>query len=327
MPKQSNQKLKLMYIQKLFFEKTDENNTITVNDIISYLNTVGISAERKSIYDDIEALQSFGLDIVKRKTKTHDYYLASRDFELSEIKMLIDSVQSSRFITHKKSLELIKKLETLTSHEQSKALRRQVHLLDRIKSMNESVLYNVDAIHNAISQNKKISFRYWNWAVSREHVYKKNGEPITVNPTALTMDNDNYYLICYSVKHNDFTHYRVDKMEKVEMLEIECENPEEIFNPAVYMKSVFAMYGGDVTDVRIRFDNSVAGVVIDRFGKDVFLRKDDDNHFIVNLKVSVSPTFLTWILGFGELAQILSPEWVIDELYNLGYNALKQYEE
>lgn len=327
MPKKSNQKLKLLYIYNLFNEKTDENNTVTVNDIIAYLNTFGISAERKSVYDDIEALKSFGLDIEKRKTKTHDYYLASRDFELSEIKMLIDSVQSSKFITHKKSLELIKKLQTLSSDSQAKELHRQVFVFDRVKSVNESILYSVDRIHNAILHNKKISFKYWNWAVPKERVYKKNGDLIIVNPTALTIDNDNYYLISYNSKHNDFIHYRVDRMESVDILDIDSEAPEESFNPAVYIRSIFSMFGGEVIDVKVRFNNSVVGAVIDRFSTDVFMRKDGDNHFIAHLKVSVSPTFLMWILGFEDAAKILSPERVIDELYNLGYNTLKQYEE
>lgn len=327
MPKQSNQKLKLLYIQKLFYEKTDEKNTVTVNDIIAYLNTVGISAERKSIYDDIEALQSFGLDIVKRKTKTHDYYLASRDFEISEIKTLIDSVQSSKFITQKKSLELIKKLQTLASNSQAKELDRQVFVFDIVKSINESILYSVDRIHNAILQSKKISFKYWDWTVSKERVYKKNGNLIIVNPIALTIDNDKYYLICYKAKYQNFNHYRVDKMENVEILDADSEKPKESFNPAVYIRSIFSMFGGDVIDVKVRFNNSVAGAVIDRFSKDVFMRKDGDNHFIANLKVSISPTFLMWILGFEDSAKILSPEWVIDELCNLGYNSLNQYEE
>lgn len=327
MSKRENQKLKLLYIAKLFTEKTDEEHTVTVNDIITYLEGVGIASERKSIYDDIESLKLFGLDIIKRKSKTHDYFLGTRDFELSEVKLLIDSVQSSRFITHKKSLELIKKLQTLASSEQSKTLQRQVHLLDRVKSMNESVLYNIDAIHTAISQNNKISFKYWNWAVSKERLYKKDGALITVNPTALTMDSDNYYLICYSEKYEDFTHYRVDKMNDVQIIDTKRENPKKPFNVAAYTNSVFSMFGGEVADVSILFDHSVVGVVIDRFGKDVFLREVDENSFIANVKVAVSPTFLAWVLGFDELAKVLSPDWVIDEVYDLGYYAIMQYRE
>ena len=324
--KQSNQKLKLLYIYKLLYEKTDEYHTVTVNNIISYLNTVGIPAERKSIYDDIEALQSFGIDIKKSGTKINHYNLVSRDFELYELKILIDCVQSSKFITHAKSLDLVDKLQKLTSGEEAKDLHRQVFVYQRIKSMDESVFRNVDSINNAISQGKKISFKYWSWTTSKERSYKKDGEAIIINPVTLAMDSDNYYLVSYSSKYKDFTHYRVDKIDTVKILDDDCEKPDKTFKPDLYSKSIFSMYGGDLTDVKIRFNSSTANAVIDRFGTDVYIRKEDDNYFIANLKVSVSPTFLTWILGFGGNAKILSPEWVINEVYKLGYDAIVQYE-
>lgn len=327
MAKLSHQKLKLLYIMKILLEKTDEEHTITVNKIIMELKSLGISAARKSVYEDLELLKLFGLDIEKRKTKTHDYYIASREFQLPELKLLVDSIQASKFITHKKSMELIKKIETLTSKYNANNMQRQVFVYNRVKSMNESIYYNVDRLHEAISKNKMISFKYYDWSVNKEKVFRKNGGEYIANPISLCVDSENYYLIVYSDKWSDFVHYRVDKMVDIKLLDENRILPEDEFDLAKYVKPVFSMFDGEITEVSLKFHNSLAGIVIDRFGKDVVIIKPDDENFIAKITVAISPIFFSWVIGFGNHAKIISPEWVADEVCKLAYAAIEQYEE
>ena len=324
--KQPQQKLKLMYLAKILLENTDEEHTITVPDMIKALSGYGISAERKSIYDDIECLSLYGLDICSRKSRTTDYYIASREFELPELKLLVDSVQASKFITRKKSMELISKIEKLTSHKNAKKLHRQVFVTNRVKTLNEQIYYNVDKIYDAIFENKKITFKYFSLGVNKEKIYRKDGERYTESPVTLTWDDENYYLITYKPKYDGFAHYRVDKMEGIELSDEDRELGEKPFDITAYSKKTFGMFGGDETDVSIRFENGLAGVVFDRFGMDVPIMKDGDNHFICKIKAAVSPQFLSWVVGFGERAKIVSPESVKEELVKLLDGVLKNYE-
>lgn len=312
---------------KILLDKTDEEHTITVPQMIEELVNMGISAERKSIYDDLEYLKLFGIDIVCQKSKTHDYFVASRDFELPELKLLVDSVQSSKFITHKKSLELIHKIENLTSHNNARKLQRQVFVSNRVKTMNESIYYNVDAIHEAIAQNKQIIFRYFEWTLDKKKQFRKNGDKYIETPVSLTWDDENYYLITYKEKYGGFTHYRVDKMSNIEIVDADRVMPQEEFDLAKYSKTMFSMFGGEETEVSVRFKNFLIGAVIDRFGNDVPIIKSDDEHFIAQIKVAASPHFLSWVIGFGSNAKIISPEWVIDNIYDLACETTKQYEE
>lgn len=324
--KLSHQKLKMMYLAKILMEKTDEEHTITVPEMISELAKLGISAERKSIYDDLEYLQLFGLDICSNKTRTTNYYIASRDFELPELKLLVDSVQASKFITRKKSMELISKIEKLTSHENAKKLQRQVFITNRVKTVNEQIYYNVDKIHDAIAANKQITFKYFDVDVNKKKVYRKNGDLYTESPVSLTWDDENYYLITYKEKYDNYTHYRVDKMELIELTEDDRVLAEKPFDLSVYSKTMFQMFNGEETDVSIKFENELVGVIYDRFGADVPIVKSDEKHFICHVKVAVSPHFLSWIISFGNRAEILSPDTVVEQLYSLLREASKVYE-
>ena len=324
--KLSHQKLKMMYLAKILMEKTDEEHTITVPEMISELAKLGISAERKSIYDDLEYLQLFGLDICSNRTRTTNYYIASRDFELPELKLLVDSVQASKFITRKKSMELISKIEKLTSHENAKKLQRQVFITNRVKTVNEQIYYNVDKIHDAIAANKQITFKYFDVDVNKKKVYRKNGDLYTESPVSLTWDDENYYLITYKEKYDNYTHYRVDKMELIELTEDDRVLAEKPFDLSVYSKTMFQMFNGEETDVSIKFENELVGVIYDRFGADVPIVKSDEKHFICHVKVAVSPHFLSWIISFGNRAEILSPDSVVEQLYNLLREASKVYE-
>ena len=324
--KLSHQKLKMMNLAKILSEKTDEEPTITVPEMISELAKLGITAERKSIYDDLEYLQLFGLDICSNKTRTTNYYIASRDFELPELKLLVDSVQASKFITRKKSMELISKIEKLTSHENAKKLQRQVFITNRVKTVNEQIYYNVDKIHDAIAANKQITFKYFDVDVNKKKVYRKNGDLYTESPVSLTWDDENYYLITYKEKYDNYTHYRVDKMELIELTEDDRVLAEKPFDLSVYSKTMFQMFNGEETDVSIKFENELVGVIYDRFGADVPIVKSDEKHFICHVKVAVSPHFLSWIISFGNRAEILSPNTVVEQLYSLLREASKVYE-
>lgn len=328
MGKSSNQKLKLLYLLKMLNEKTDEDNTMTINDMIAELDRYGITAERKSIYDDLEALRHYGLDIASRKSKTTEYYVASRLFELPELKLLVDAVQCSKFVTHKKSNELIKKIESLASYRQAQSLQRQVYVSNRVKTINESIYYNVDRLHAAIAENKKVSFKYFDYDIKKEKAFRKNGDKYSVSPYALSWDDENYYLITFSTKYNDFTHYRVDRMTDIDLIDEERDllPDREHFDIAEYTKKVFNMFGSEEVLVQLQFDNSLVNAVIDRFGKDVVIGKMDECSFYIWIKVAVSSTFFAWISQFGNKIKVLSPESVIEKYRSHMRDILAQYE-
>ena len=309
-------------------QNSDEDHPVTANQIISYLDSQGISAERKSIYSDIEALQYFGLDIVQSGSgRSCGYYIAHRTFELPELKLLVDSVQSSKFITHKKTASLIKKIETLASIHEAQLLNRQVFVKNRIKTMNESIYYNVDEIHNGISKNKKIRFLYFEYNVQKERQYRKNGEYYVVSPFALTWDDENYYMVAYDSDAAMIKHYRVDKMEKISIMEEDRDGLEayQALDMAVYARKTFVMFTGQEKNVVLRFENHLVGAVLDRLGRDVFIVPDGPDHFTVRTDVIVSPQFFAWVLGFGESAQIIGPAEVVAGMRQHIYSVSKLY--
>ncbi|MGD9678316.1 MAG: helix-turn-helix transcriptional regulator [Vulcanibacillus sp.] len=306
MSKSSNQKLKLLYLLKILMEKTDTDHTLTVPEMINELNKYNINAERKSIYDDIESLKTFGIDILCRKSKTYDYYIAGRTFELAELKLLADAVASSKFITEKKSGELIKKIGSLTSNYEAKQLVRQIYVAGRVKTINEKIYYNVDLINQAIGGNKQISFKYFEYTIDKKKRYRNDGNKYIASPYALTWDDENYYMISYYEKYNNITHFRVDKMEDIEITDQQCHR--EDINIVEYTKKIFSMYGGEEETIKIQFDNSLLGVVIDRFGKSTIIHKIDENSFAAILTVELSPPFWGWIFQFGNKVKIISPE-------------------
>lgn len=324
--KSSQQKLKLLYLLKILMEQTDEDHSLTVPQMISELAKLGISAERKSVYDDLECLKLFGIDICSKKSKTTDYFVASRDFELPELKLLVDSVSASKFITHKKSMELISKIEKLTSRENAKKLQRQVFITNRVKTPNEKIFYNVDKIHEAIVNNKQITFKYFNLDVNKKKIYRKEGNLYTESPVSLTWDDENYYLITYKEKYDSYTHYRVDKMENINITDDARVLSKQPFDLSSYSKTMFQMFNGQEMAVSIRFDNDLVGVVFDRFGTNIPIIKQGDNHFICNIKVAVSPHFLSWIISFGSKAKVISPSIVQYKLIELLTEVQKQYE-
>lgn len=315
MPRIANQKLKPLYLYKIFTELTDEEHPLTLAQLSQELERYGIAAERKSLYDDIEALRVYGVDIVRIKAKTTGYYIANRVFETAELKLLVDSVLASKFITHKKSNELIHKIEGLASIHEARQLQRQVHVANRIKSMNESIYYNVDKIHAGIGQGVKISFRYFEYTIDKERSFKKAGEYYTISPFALLWDDENYYMIGFDSEAGILKHYRVDKMTNIMITEQKRDGTEhfETIDMGKYAGKLFSMFGGEEKAVRLCFENSLIGVVIDRFGKDITLMPMDETHFYINVSVVISPQFFGWMAGLGRLAQIISPDSVKEE--------------
>ena len=317
-PKSTRQKQKLLYLQRIMLEKTDEDHALTISEIKALLAEYDIRTERKALYDDLQILESYGLDICRTRTNTVRYFVGSRDFEVPELKLLVDAIQSSKFITHSKSLRLIKKLEGLLSENQGKQLQREVVVTNRVKALNEQIYYNVDELYNAIAQNRKISFRYMKWAVDfsgRQKVIRVERHPgknYIISPFTLCWDDENYYLVGYDAEAEKIKHFRVDKMEKICIINCGRDGMEvfERFNPAHYAKSVFSMFGGEECEVKLSVSNDLIGVIVDRFGSDVYIFRESDDTFIINVRVILSPQFYAWLFGLGSKVRVLSPEKV-----------------
>lgn len=310
MAKSSQQKLKILYLMKAFTERTDEEHPMTVQELLDYLQEYGITAERKTIYDDIEALRTFGMDIVNRREKPAGFYLAARPFELAELKLLVDAVQSSRFITGKKSHQLIGKLAGLTSMNEAKQLQRQVFVASPVKTVNENIYYNVDEIHRALSGDRQISFQYYEWTVAKEMRLKKDGARYRVSPWGLIWKEENYYLIALDEKSGIVKHYRVDKMLNIR-IERAKRNGQEIFQEfdvGQFAARTFGMFGGKEETLCLEFENRLVGVALDRFGHEVMIRPSDEEHFQTTVTVKVSSQFYGWLAGLGTGVKIVSPE-------------------
>lgn len=305
---QADPKLRLLLLGDYLFTNTDEAHTVTVPQLVAYLSERGVEADRRTVYADLARLSGYGYDIVKRRSRTHDYYLGARAFELAELKLLVDAVQSCRFLTESKSRLLIEKLSRLTSRHQAGGLERQVYVQNRAKTGNERVYYNVDSIHAAIQQTRKIRFRYCQYTLQKELRARRGGEPYVVSPYLLTWAEDNYYLVADHPAHDGLTHFRVDKMQDVAVLK-DARTPTPAFlDPAAYVKSMFSMYAGSRAFVTMRFAAPLVGAVIDRFGADVpIVPESEQQAFTVRAQVSVSPAFFGWLLQFGGEAEILAP--------------------
>lgn len=310
MPRQSQQRRKLLVIKDFLERESDEQHPVTMAQIIAELARRGIPAERKSIYLDLEALREHGMDIIMvREGQLTGYFLGKRAFELPELRLLVDAVQSSRFITYKKSLELISKLERLTSVHLAQQLHRGVSVWQRIKSMNESIYYNVDEIQTAMAEDQQITFQYFDYNVQRQRVWRRGGALYRVSPYGLHWDNENYYMIAYEPNAGQLRHYRVDRMAQIRLEGSRREGDPSLreLNMAQYTSRVFSMYAGEEASVQLRFDCQLVNAVIDRFGKEVPLTPDGEAHFTTRVTVVVSPQFFGWLCGFGDQVQILHP--------------------
>ncbi len=329
MAKNADQKLKLLYLLKILLRETDPEHTLTMNDILERLENLGLHAERKSIYDDFAALERFGYPVERQRgeNNTVGYYIESRKFELPELKLLVDAVQSSNFITRQKSHALIEKLSGLVSRWEAQTLQRQVHISDRVKTMNESIYYNVDQIHTAILENKRITFQYFDWTPEKGKRLRKGGVLYCVSPWALTWSEGNYYLVAFDGEYGDIKHFRVDKMLRISAVDQQREGQGKFrqFDMARYSQKVFGMFGGREETVTLECDNDLAGVIIDRFGRDVTLFPGK-NTFFVSVSVMISNNFFSWVLQFGGRMRITAPQSVIEEMRSLLSEVTEIYE-
>ncbi len=329
MPKGTNQKFKIYRLAQIMLEKTDDEHYITMPEIMDSLKEYEITADRKSIYNDLRDLEKFGIEVEGEPVgNRYHYHVINRPFELPELKLLVDAIQSSKFITEKKTNALIKKLEKLVSKYDAMKLQRQVYVSGRIKTMNESIYYTVDAIHNAISENRKIRFQYYQWNVKKEMELRHQGAYYCISPWGLSWDDENYYLVGYDSRAEMIKHYRVDKMLHIEMTE-EMRDGKEYFKKldmADYAKKSFGMFGGKEQEVKLLVKNELAGVIIDRFGKDIMMIPSDKTHFTVKIRVHVSPQFLGWIISLGAGIKIISPDDVVKQMQQEIQRLTEQYE-
>ncbi len=329
MAKAPGQKLKLLHIVRMLEENTDENHALSTAEIISRLEANGIHSERKSIYDDIEKLCDFGYDIIKVNSRQGGgYYMASREFELPELKLLVDAVQSSRFITTRKSRELIKKLEQKAGKHDAGKLQRQVYVAGRIKTENESIYYNIDYIHRAIQENCQIRFIYMDWNLEKQLVPRPNGNK-QVSPWALIWRDENYYLAAYDSEDQIIKHYRVDKMGQVELLDKPREGVEQFstIDLTSYTNQTFGMYGGEEETVTLQMPNYLIGVVLDRFGKEADIRAVGEDQFRIRAKVAVSGQFFGWLSGIGKAVEVVAPESVRQQYQEWLKGILENYKK
>ena len=328
MPKGTNQKFKLYRMAQIMQEKTDDEHYITMPEIMANLAGYDVTADRKSIYADLRDLSILGVEVEGEPIgNRYHYHVVSRLFELPELKLLVDAIQSSKFITEKKSNTLIKKLEKMASKYDAQKLQRQVYVSGRIKTMNESIYYTVDAIHNAISENKKIRFQYYQWNVKKEMELRHNGAWYDISPWGLSWDDENYYLVGYDSDARQIKHYRVDKMLHIKSSDERREGKEffKKLDMADYAKKSFGMFGGKEQTVKLLVKNSLAGVIIDRFGKDVMMIPADEEQFTVNVDVHVSRQFLGWIFSLGEDIKIAGPSDVVEQMKMETRRLLEQY--
>ena len=310
MPKGSNQKLKLYYLARIMLEKTDDEHMITMPQIRSALEAYGVTADRKSLYDDMEALRVLGIDVIGEKVGRNFYYhVGGKQFEIAELKLLVDAIQSTKFITEKKSNDLIKKLTGMASEYEAAQLKRQVFVQGRVKTMNESIYYSVDDVHRAIAENKKISFEYMRWNEEKNLVPYRE-QPYIVSPWALTWDDENYYLIAYDDEADSIKHFRVDKLKSIKVLEDKRAGKDRFkeFDLARYSKMSFGMFGGEPTRVKICFKTEMAGVFIDRFGRDITIRPSGEKGWSeTSVDVALSDQFFGWIFALGSNVKITGP--------------------
>ena len=319
MPRKEGQKLKLLALLEILARETDEKHPLSVPRLVEMLQQRGINAERKSVYADIEALNSIeggDFEIVQRRGRGGGYYMTDAPFELAELKLLVDAVYTSRFITASKTRTLIEKLGRFTSRFRQAELNRMVLVSGRIKSHEERILYSVDALHTAITNGWQVQFTYCDWNLEKKMAPRHGGKLYRVSPWALVWEGGNYYLIAYTEGH--LRHYRVDKMQQVAPLEQTTrEGADEYaaFNVNTYTQQMFDMFNGPVKKVTLKCENRLAGAMIDRFGTGpALVPYAGGEYFAITVDVQVSPRFYGWVAGFGAAIEILTPAEVRAEM-------------
>ncbi|MEG1519662.1 MAG: WYL domain-containing transcriptional regulator [Clostridia bacterium] len=327
MAKGTNQKIKLVKILEILRNESDEFNPMSTQRLITRLAEEGVGVERKSVYADIEMLNEFGYEIMTVKTNTNSYYVEDRAFNLAEIKILLDAVQSARFLTDSKTIALSNKIAYLAGKNRGEILKRNLIFVNAPKHTNEKIFYSIDSLNESIAKGKKVSFKYFDYNTKCEHVFRKGGKRYIVNPVSLVFSNDLYYLVCYNDKYKNPSTYRIDRMDDVKISKAFVSPLKEGFDVDKYYKKVFSMYGGKEQVVRILVDNSLVNAVVDKFGENVVMYDAYDGGFEIDVKVELSPTFYAWCFTYGEKMKIIEPKSVVDEMVGYVSNILKMYEK
>ena len=325
----AEEKMKILYLMKILLEDTDREHILNASELCDRMQSrYSMACNRKTIYGDVERLRTFGIRVEQVKGDRQGYFISEREFSLPELKLLVDAVQSSKFITKNGSEELIRKLEKLTSRENARKLRRQVFIINRTKTVNEAALHSVDLIHEAMSDNRQIRFHYCEWNVKKELVPRRNGMIYEISPWALTWDDENYYLVGYEESTDKIKHYRVDKMQDMEISEKGRAGQDKFqnFDLAAFSRKTFGMFGGQDTNVTLSCENRLIGVVIDRFGRDLMIVPKTDGTFRAHVVVTVSPQFFGWVTGIGSGMKIAGPESVRKEYMEYLSNIMEGYE-
>lgn len=318
---------KLLYLIELLREQSDDERGVTMTEILAYLDARGAKAERKSVYRDLTLLKECGFDIEKNNRKPVEYCLLSRDFDIAELKLLVDAVQSARFISESMTDKLIRKLEQLTSKRMAGKLHRQVHFTERVKTRNEHVHYTTATLHEAIHAGKRVHFKYVDYDLSKGICQRREGSMYELSPYALVWNDDNYYVLGYYERRGCVSVFRVDRMKTVEMTDINSIEMSPDFDLAEYIKTQFGMFSGEQVSLDIRFTNDLINPVMDRFGMKTPIIIDGDRHFIAHVKASVSPVFYSWLFQFGDRAQILKPERIARDYIKQLSDALSKMNE
>lgn len=326
MPRSQSQRAKLLYLQKIFLKRSDEEHRLSRDELMQMLAEYGAEIERKTLYTDIETLRETGMDIILDNSSPRDcrYYLGSRDFELAELQLLANAVACSKFITDRKSRQLIEKISTLASVYNGSAIKKEVIVSDRVKAKNEHIYYNIDKIQDAIAKNVKIKFKYFGYNEKKQKVYHNDKSDMVISPYCLTWKDENYYCVGYYEKYNTIVNFRADKMEHVSVTN-EKSIQTEGFNASEHSRKLFGMYGGTEDRVTLRFENKLAGVVLDRFGMDELLLADGDEHFTLCESVVISPIFYGWLTQFGGGVEIIKPQRVRDDYKKFLLSAAEKY--
>lgn len=329
MPKKNNQKLRLLYMKDILEKHTDANHGIPRSKFEDFLALCGVDAStRKTFYDDLDALEDYGLDI-EREEYGKSYRLLSREFNLPQIKLIIDAIQSSKSIPESMTRDIIGKMESLCSEYQAKELHRNVIVSGRVKTLNEGAQNNIDHIHAAIATDRQISFKYFDYDTRLKKHYRKRGAKYTISPFALVYCDENYYLLAYDARLKEIRNYRVDRMENVIGIEGSVREGKEAFaaiDMAKYQKYTFGMYSGEVKEVTMVFTNNMMNAVVDRFGNDIFVFPEDDKHFRVSVAVAISPQFYGWVFGLGKMVRIIAPEDVRQGYLDMMKGIQEKYE-
>ena len=314
MPKR--EKYRAIYVLKYLMDNTDEDNTVSLNDIVKYLRTLGMDPHPRTIDEDIKALVDLGYNIVCYRSTQNRYFVADRDFELPELKMIIDAIQAANFIPSDKTEKLVNKVASIASKGQASELKRNLYV-NKQKEENSQILFVVDQINYAINRNKQINFQYYDYDKTGKLVLKYNGYKYKLSPYALVWNGDNYYVIGYNEKHGKVIKYRVDKINKLNIEEEESIPIPEGFSISEYVESMFLMYGDSKKDVTLCCDYRIIGKVIDRFGSDIVINPISDNEFEITETVAVGSTFFSWLFNYAGKIKIVAPAEVKNEFMEL----------